>query len=228
MEISKPLMSPTYLNGINDDRRPDSPRSPTKSAMPITPGLQPPTPYTPYAPDTSNYSSATTYTSNTPGTYPPSAGYSSNGSTVFGSGGSTGYVSPVTPRRDRNDEEMTPRLRSNSATEKEVEKEQPAQTQSSRSETNTRRRERKDVNKKDVSKKDVSNPMKSFRVNLDDPCWKVLPAAMKKYEVKGREEDYRLYITYENTGIHPPLQFPRVVYLFHRQSPLLSSNLYLL
>jgi hypothetical protein len=42
--------------------------------------------------------------------------------------------------------------------------------------------------------------MKSFRVNLDDPCWKVLPAAMKKYEVKGREEDYRLYITYGDIG----------------------------
>jgi len=38
--------------------------------------------------------------------------------------------------------------------------------------------------------------MKSFRVNLEDPCWKVLPAAMKKYDVRGREEDYRLYITY--------------------------------
>lgn len=48
----------------------------------------------------------------------------------------------------------------------------------------------------------MTNPMKSFRVNLDDPCWKVLPAAMKKYDVKGREEDYRLYITYGEVGMH--------------------------
>jgi protein STE50 len=48
--------------------------------------------------------------------------------------------------------------------------------------------------------------MKSFRVNLDDPCWKVLPAAMKKYEVRGKEEDYRLYITHGNTGSTPRRQ----------------------
>lgn len=72
-----------------------------------------------------------------------------------------------------------------------------------------------------MSKKDVSNPMKSFRVNLDDPCWKVLPAAMKKYDVKGREEDYRLYITYENTGTPPPtlFEFLNIVLPFRDLSP---------
>jgi hypothetical protein len=49
--------------------------------------------------------------------------------------------------------------------------------------------------------------MKSFRVNLEDPCWKVLPAAMKKYDVRGREEDYRLYITYGDVGPSPPHSF---------------------
>lgn len=142
----------------------------------------------------SNYSNTTGYSINSGSPF-PSTGYNSTSPNY----GNSGYISPVTPRRERLDEETTPRKRSNSATEKETEKEPvQSQQQSSRSETNTRRRE-----KKDVSKKDVSNPMKSFRVNLDDPCWKVLPAAMKKYDVKGREEDYRLYITYENTGITP-------------------------
>jgi len=146
----------------------------------------------------SNYSNTTGYSINSTSPF-PSTGYNSTSPNY----GNSGYVSPVTLRRERIDEDTTPRKRSNSATEKETEKE-PVQSQqpSSRSETNTRRRERKDV-----SKKDVSNPMKSFRVNLDDPCWKVLPAAMKKYDVKGREEDYRLYITYENTGTPLPLSF---------------------
>jgi hypothetical protein len=47
--------------------------------------------------------------------------------------------------------------------------------------------------------------MKSFRVNMDDPCWKVLPAAMKRYDVKGREEDYCLYITCGEIGIPLPI-----------------------
>ena len=54
--------------------------------------------------------------------------------------------------------------------------------------------------------------MKSFRVNLEDPCWKVLPAAMKKYDVRGREEDYRLYITYGDVGPSPTPFTPQHTY----------------
>lgn len=176
--------------------------------MPITPGLPLPTPYPSYPlSDTPNFSSVGYTSGSTSSGYPsssvttpyPSSGAYSSASTSSAYTSTGGYVSPVTPRRERTedgDPTGTPRKRSNSAAEKETEKEQTQPQQSARSETNTRRRERKDV-----SKKEVSNPMKSFRVNLDDPCWKVLPAAMKKYDVKGREEDYRLYITYENTGI---------------------------
>jgi protein STE50 len=183
-------MSPTYRNGINDERRPESPRSPTKSVIPITPGLQPPTPYgSSYTPSPesssaqggafSNTTSASSYAS----AYTPTASYT---------------TSPVTPRRERKEDEndtATPRNRSNSATEKEIEKETRVTTSTSRSEDRTR------PSREGRSKDGASNPMKSFRVNLDDPCWKVLPAAMKKYDVKGREEDYRLYITYGDIGI---------------------------
>ena len=189
MEISKPLMSPTYLNGLNDERRPESPRSPTKSVIPITPGLQLPTPY------------GSSYTPSPEPSSAPGSAFSTASTSTFSSAytPTASYVtSPVTPRRERKEEEAetaTPRKRSNSATEKDNEKETQVATSTSRSETRTR------PSREGRSKDGVSNPMKSFRVNLDDPCWKVLPAAMKKYDVKGREEDYRLYITYGDIGI---------------------------
>ncbi|KAI5285124.1 Adaptor for signal transduction, partial [Ascosphaera aggregata] len=40
---------------------------------------------------------------------------------------------------------------------------------------------------------------KSFRVTMDDPCYKVLPAALKKYNIN---EDWRLYALYIVCGEH--------------------------
>lgn len=40
---------------------------------------------------------------------------------------------------------------------------------------------------------------KSFRVTMDDPCYKVLPAALKKYNIN---EDWRLYALYIVCGDH--------------------------
>lgn len=37
---------------------------------------------------------------------------------------------------------------------------------------------------------------KSFRVSMEDPCWKVLPAALKKYNINAPAEQYALYIVY--------------------------------
>lgn len=37
---------------------------------------------------------------------------------------------------------------------------------------------------------------KSFRVSLDDPCHKVLPAALKKYQINAPWDQYALYIVY--------------------------------
>ncbi|EXJ94443.1 hypothetical protein A1O1_02839 [Capronia coronata CBS 617.96] len=37
---------------------------------------------------------------------------------------------------------------------------------------------------------------KSFRVSLDDPCYKVLPAALRKYNIQADWRQYALYIVY--------------------------------
>ncbi|KAH9218688.1 prion-inhibition and propagation-domain-containing protein [Leptodontidium sp. 2 PMI_412] len=37
---------------------------------------------------------------------------------------------------------------------------------------------------------------KSFRVGMEDPCYKVLPAALKKYNINAAWEQYALYIVY--------------------------------
>ena len=37
---------------------------------------------------------------------------------------------------------------------------------------------------------------KSFRVSIDDPCYKVLPVALKKYNINSDWRQYALYIVY--------------------------------
>jgi hypothetical protein len=37
---------------------------------------------------------------------------------------------------------------------------------------------------------------KSFRVGLEDPCYKVLPAALRKYNIQADWRQYALYIVY--------------------------------
>ena len=44
------------------------------------------------------------------------------------------------------------------------------------------------------------NPYRSFRVTLEDPCYKVLPAALKKYKINDDWRQYALFICYGNTG----------------------------
>ncbi|KAL7957582.1 hypothetical protein V8C34DRAFT_173249 [Trichoderma compactum] len=44
--------------------------------------------------------------------------------------------------------------------------------------------------------KDSVEIFKSFRVSMDDPCYKVLPAALKKYQINAPWDQYALYIVY--------------------------------
>lgn len=46
----------------------------------------------------------------------------------------------------------------------------------------------------------IDNPYKSFRVTLDDPCYKVLPAALKKYKINDDWRQYALFICYGSNG----------------------------
>ncbi|SCV67793.1 BQ2448_5404 [Microbotryum intermedium] len=46
----------------------------------------------------------------------------------------------------------------------------------------------------------ADNPYRSFRVTLEDPCYKVLPAALKKYKINDDWKQYALFICYGNTG----------------------------
>jgi len=187
-------MSPTYLNNVAE--RPESPRSPTRANIPITPGLAPPI--------AQGYNLGGQLTPSPEPLSTPGSSTTSLPGTVYSGYTSPGYgASPVTPRRMEvaaavDDAALTPRKRSNSTNaekeQQQLEKEEKQNPPSSRGENRTRTRDGR-------NKDGMTNPMKSFRVNLDDPCWKVLPAAMKKYDVKGREEDYRLYITYGEVGM---------------------------
>lgn len=38
----------------------------------------------------------------------------------------------------------------------------------------------------------------SFRVSMDDPCYKVLPAALKKYKINADWRQYALYLVYDD------------------------------
>lgn len=53
---------------------------------------------------------------------------------------------------------------------------------------------------KDTASLLADNPYKSFRVTLDDPCYKVLPAALKKYKINDDWRQYALFICYGSQG----------------------------
>lgn len=44
----------------------------------------------------------------------------------------------------------------------------------------------------------ADHPYRSFRVTLEDPCYKVLPAALKKYKINDDWRSYALFICYGN------------------------------
>lgn len=56
-----------------------------------------------------------------------------------------------------------------------------------------------DGKRDDKSSGSVDTPYKSFRVTLDDPCHKVLPAALKKYKINDDWKQYALFICYGTT-----------------------------
>ena len=63
-----------------------------------------------------------------------------------------------------------------------------------------RDRDRGDRGGGGTSSGDRDNPQveifKSFRVSMDDPCHKVLPAALKRYNISADWRQYALYIVY--------------------------------
>ncbi|GAA6018502.1 hypothetical protein JCM11491_006426 [Sporobolomyces phaffii] len=60
-------------------------------------------------------------------------------------------------------------------------------------------REREPSTANSTSTSDPNNPYRSFRVTLEDPCYKVLPAALKKYKINDDWRLYALFICYGNT-----------------------------
>ncbi|KAJ6581177.1 hypothetical protein B0H19DRAFT_1207210 [Mycena capillaripes] len=52
-----------------------------------------------------------------------------------------------------------------------------------------------------TARTDSSETLKSFKVSLEDPTWKVLPAALKKYRINNDNwENYAMFICYGSTG----------------------------
>lgn len=68
------------------------------------------------------------------------------------------------------------------------------------------------------SSSSADNPYKSFRVTLEDPCYKVLPAALKKYKINDDWRQYALFICFGNQGTYPILllSFAKDVLIFFR------------
>ncbi|KAF5352885.1 hypothetical protein D9757_012097 [Collybiopsis confluens] len=51
------------------------------------------------------------------------------------------------------------------------------------------------------NRQESSDNLKSFKVSLEDPTWKVLPAALKKYRINNDNwENYAMFICYGSTG----------------------------
>ncbi|ORX34205.1 hypothetical protein BD324DRAFT_637089 [Kockovaella imperatae] len=56
-----------------------------------------------------------------------------------------------------------------------------------------------DSTDKSKAKDAARSAAKSFRVTLDDPCWRVLPAALRKYRINDDWKMYALFICFGNT-----------------------------
>ena len=51
-------------------------------------------------------------------------------------------------------------------------------------------------------RQDSQDNLKSFKVSLDDPAWKVLPAALKKYKINNDDwQNYAMFICYGAPGM---------------------------
>jgi bZIP factor len=51
------------------------------------------------------------------------------------------------------------------------------------------------------SRQDSTDNLKTFKVSLDDPTWKVLPAALKKYKINNDNwQNYAMFICYGSPG----------------------------
>jgi bZIP factor len=47
------------------------------------------------------------------------------------------------------------------------------------------------------SRQESTDNLKSFKVSLDDPAWKVLPAALRKYKINNDDwQNYAMFICY--------------------------------
>ncbi|TFY63007.1 hypothetical protein EVJ58_g3494 [Rhodofomes roseus] len=55
--------------------------------------------------------------------------------------------------------------------------------------------------RQEPTRQDSSDNLKSFKVSLDDPAWKVLPAALKKYKINNDDwQNYAMFICYGAPG----------------------------
>lgn len=55
------------------------------------------------------------------------------------------------------------------------------------------------------ARQDSTDNLKSFKVSLEDPTWKVLPAALKKYRINNDNwENYAMFICYGTAGASSP------------------------
>lgn len=70
------------------------------------------------------------------------------------------------------------------------------------------------------SRQESSDNLKGFKVTLDDPTWKVLPAALKKYRINNDSwQNYAMFICYGSPGTY--LYCPRLRQL---TQPLIIGN----
>ena len=52
-----------------------------------------------------------------------------------------------------------------------------------------------------TNRQESSDNLKSFKVSLEDPTWKVLPAALKKYKINNDNwQNYAMFICYGSSG----------------------------
>ncbi|KAJ5194686.1 uncharacterized protein N7498_008124 [Penicillium cinerascens] len=95
------------------------------------------------------------------------------------------YSQPNSNSRHDHSEEIS---RTSSRTDRLTPSQQPPRTETPSSASRTENRNTGEPSSVEI--------FKSFRVSWEDPCYKVLPAALKKYNIHSDPKNYALYIVY--------------------------------
>lgn len=196
---SNSSLSPNTFSGSQPLHSNSSPNLPTSSTI-YNGGFQ--RSPTTVSTTTTNTASATSNPGNTPSSTSPNR---FNSTPAWSSSASLHNMGKLTSKKSYNALNQTNQFNKSPTTEREIEDNTLTAHNPRNSISGMRTMSQSSVNSVNASStppvgsshhSPSSEPFKAFRLTQDDPCYKVLPAALKKYKINGDWRQYALLVCY--------------------------------